>query len=138
MKKLKLVFFNVCSATTFLFIFITTPLIADPVEQESESLILQYRCHMNGEVRTISVNVNPGPDIACETIYDKGTGTQTLWSAKFDQAFCLNKSLDFVSKQVGWGFHCFDMTGIAVPPVTSEKKPNAQELVGRNAVKAAH
>lgn len=72
----------------------------------SDGTDITYVCTHNGSVRTIKVVYpNEGPNV-CEVIYEKSTGTQTLWSASNDASYCEDKAIEFVSKQEGWGWQC--------------------------------
>lgn len=44
--------------------------------------------------------------IPCEVQYDKGEGTQTLWTAKTETGYCESKASEFVEKQKSWGWSC--------------------------------
>ena len=64
-------------------------------------------CKNGGQVRTISVVYHEGESTAaCEVIYEKSTGVQSLWNAKVDLSYCENKAKEFIKKQEGWGWTC--------------------------------
>lgn len=64
-------------------------------------------CKNGDQVRTISVVYNEGgTSTACEVIYEKSTGVQSLWNAKNDLSYCENAAKEFVKKQEGWGWIC--------------------------------
>lgn len=67
-------------------------------------------CNNGDAVRVIKVvydNAETGN--ACEVIYEKSTGVQTLWSAINERDYCLGKAQAFVEKQEGWGWTCSNL-----------------------------
>ncbi len=66
-----------------------------------------YACQHNGLERTIKVVYeNADSQIPCQVVYEKDSGTQTLWSSQNEVGYCENKAEDFVEKQRGWGWDC--------------------------------
>ena len=64
-------------------------------------------CKHGSQVRIISVVYNKsGSSSACEVNYEKDTGIKTLWTAKSDVDYCMERATEFVGKQEGWGWDC--------------------------------
>ncbi len=67
-------------------------------------------CNYADQVRIITVVYdNEATGKACEVNYEKSTGVQTLWSANTDTDYCLDKAIEFVKKQEGWGWDCSEL-----------------------------
>jgi len=67
-------------------------------------------CNHDGQVRIITVVYdNEATGKACEVNYEKSTGVQTLWSANTDRDYCMDKAVEFVNKQEGWGWVCSEL-----------------------------
>jgi len=67
-------------------------------------------CNYDGQVRIITVVYdNEATGKACEVNYEKSTGVQTLWSANTDRDYCMDKAVEFVNKQEGWGWDCSEL-----------------------------
>ncbi len=63
----------------------------------SDGSDITYVCTHDGSVRTIKVTYpDEGPNV-CEVIYEKSTGTQTLWSANSDASYCEDKAIEFIA-----------------------------------------
>lgn len=67
---------------------------------------ITYVCTHGDKVRTIRVVYYAEGPKACEVTYEKSTGTQSLWSAISDEAYCEDRAAEFVVKQEGWGWEC--------------------------------
>ncbi len=66
-----------------------------------------YACQHNGIERTIKVVYeNADSQVPCQVVYEKDSGTQTLWSAENEAGYCEAKAESFVEKQRGWGWDC--------------------------------
>jgi hypothetical protein len=66
-----------------------------------------YACQHNGLERTIKVVYESADSqIPCQVIYEKDSGTQTLWSSQSEPGYCESKAESFVEKQRGWGWDC--------------------------------
>ena len=64
-------------------------------------------CYYEDLVRRITVVYdNEATGKACEVHYEKSTGVQTLWSAINDRDYCMDRAVEFVKKQGGWGWVC--------------------------------
>jgi len=64
-------------------------------------------CKSGNNIRTISVIYKkPGGSTSCEVTYEKVSGVKTLWTARSDLSYCLNKAKEFIRKQEGWGWSC--------------------------------
>ena len=64
-------------------------------------------CKHGSQVRIISVVYNKsGSSSACEVNYEKDTGIKTLWTAKSDVNYCMERATEFVKRQEGWGWTC--------------------------------
>jgi hypothetical protein len=87
---------------------------------------IEYTCGHNAARRIIRVFENTATGFACEVTYEKDTGTQTLWTAQYDQDFCAQKAAAFSAKQVGWGWVCIDGNGEAVSAMLA--KPTVEAL----------
>lgn len=71
----------------------------------------QYVCNNGDAKRVISIMYETAEDkLPCEVQYDKGEGTQTLWSAQTDAGYCETKASEFVAKQESWGWSCEKVT----------------------------
>ena len=57
-------------------------------------------CTHDGQTRVITVGYDN------EVTYEKSSGVQTLWSARNERDYCLEKAKEFVAKQEGWGWSC--------------------------------
>ena len=67
-------------------------------------------CNYGDQVRIITVVYdNEATGKACEVNYEKSTGVQTLWSANTDRDYCMDKAVEFVNKQEGWGWDCSEL-----------------------------
>ena len=67
-------------------------------------------CNYGDQVRIITVVYdNEETGKACEVNYEKSTGVQTLWSANTDRDYCMDKAVEFVNKQEGWGWDCSEL-----------------------------
>ena len=67
-------------------------------------------CNYGDQVRIITVVYDDeATGKACEVKYEKSTGVQTLWSANTDKDYCLDKAIEFVKKQEGWGWDCSEL-----------------------------
>ena len=67
-------------------------------------------CNHGDQVRIITVVYDDeATGKACEVKYEKSTGVQTLWSANTDKDYCLDKAVEFVKKQEGWGWDCSEL-----------------------------
>ena len=67
-------------------------------------------CNYGDQVRIITVVYdNEATGKACEVNYEKSTGVQTLWSANTDRDYCMDKAVEFVKKQEGWGWVCSEL-----------------------------
>ena len=67
-------------------------------------------CKYGDQVRIITVVYdNEATGKACEVNYEKSTGVQTLWSANTDRDYCMDKAVEFVNKQEGWGWVCSEL-----------------------------
>lgn len=77
-----------------------------PTASSSDDPTVSYVCTHGDNVRTIRViYYDEGPK-ACEVTYEKSTGTQSLWNAISDEAYCEDRAAEFVDKQEGWGWNC--------------------------------
>lgn len=72
----------------------------------SDASTVTYVCTHGDSVRTIRVLYHDEGPKACEVTYEKSTGTQTLWNANSDEAYCEDRAAEFVMKQEGWGWSC--------------------------------
>ena len=72
----------------------------------SDGSSMTYVCTHGDKVRTIRVIYHDEGPKACEVTYEKSTGTQSLWSAISDEAYCEDRAAEFVTKQEGWGWEC--------------------------------
>lgn len=86
---------------------------------------IQYNCKHDSAVRTIRVFYGATEGLACEVTYEKSSGTQTLWTAINSTDYCVEKAKQFAEKQVGWGWQCEDMDGVAVVLPEAEPEPEA-------------
>ena len=78
--------------------------------EASESGNLVSTCNYGDQVRIITVVYdNEETGKACEVNYEKSTGVQTLWSANTDKDYCMEKAVEFVKKQEGWGWVCSEL-----------------------------
>ena len=67
-------------------------------------------CVYGDQKRVISVVYdNDTTGNVCEVTYEKSTGVQTLWSAQNDRDYCLDRAMEFVEKQKGWGWVCSNL-----------------------------
>ena len=67
-------------------------------------------CNYGDQVRVITVVYdNEATGKACEVNYEKSAGVQTLWSANTDRDYCMDKAVEFVKKQEGWGWVCSEL-----------------------------
>ena len=67
-------------------------------------------CVYGDQKRVISVVYdNEASGNVCEVTYEKSTGVQTLWSALNDRDYCMDKALEFIEKQKGWGWICSNL-----------------------------
>ena len=114
--------------------------VADTSALESVPLIadIEYICRHELSVRAVKVFNNPPSGKACEVVYEKASGTKTLWTANMDKEFCARKAADFVQKQVGWGWDCTDKDGVAVtlpePAPAEPEKPAAVDAIDKEDV----
>jgi ABC-type Na+ efflux pump permease subunit len=55
-----------------------------------------------------------GQKVPCEVVYEKASGSQSLWDAQNEEGYCEAKALELVEKQRGWGWDCaaMDQTNI--------------------------
>lgn len=64
-------------------------------------------CKSGKSIRTISVIYKKsGTSTSCEVTYEKASGVKTLWTAKSDLSYCMDKATSFIKKQEGWGWSC--------------------------------
>ena len=81
-------------------------------ESATESTSADFRnkismCKHGNQIRIISVVYKQGEtSTSCEVTYEKDTGVKTLWNARSDLSYCVNKAKEFVAKQEGWGWVC--------------------------------
>jgi hypothetical protein len=50
-----------------------------------------------------------GQKVPCEVVYEKASGSQSLWDAQNEEGYCEAKALELVEKQRGWGWDCAAM-----------------------------
>ena len=66
----------------------------------------RFVCTHGDQQRVIEiVYMGDGP-VPCEVRYDKGDGSQVLWSAQNTEGYCESHAKAFVEKQEGWGWNC--------------------------------
>ena len=75
---------------------------------------IEYSCENGDATRTILVFNNPEATPACEVVYEKASGSKTLWQASEDTQYCADKAAAFAAKQVGWGWNCIGNDGVAI------------------------
>ncbi|WP_051326824.1 MULTISPECIES: hypothetical protein [Aliagarivorans] len=78
--------------------------LASGVAQASDQV---YMCKHGSAERIISVvyhGENQG--LPCEVTYQKDGSFETLWRAQNTEGYCEEKAIDFVQKQIGWGWDC--------------------------------
>lgn len=69
---------------------------------------LEYVCKHRDATRIIRVLYDPEEGLVCKLTYEKSTGISTLWTAQNDYDYCADRATEFVQKQIGWGWTCFD------------------------------
>jgi len=66
-----------------------------------------YVCKHGDKTRTITIMYRyAGDPTPCEVLYEKDSGTQTLWNAQAEAGYCERKTKEFIDKQEGWGWNC--------------------------------
>lgn len=74
----------------------------------------EYVCLKEEVERKISVvYISPTSTVPCEVVYEKPSGTQTLWTAQSEEGFCESKAAELVEKQKSWGWDCAKMNEIS-------------------------
>jgi hypothetical protein len=81
----------------------SAPSVSDSASDHSDRT---WVCTHNGSTRTIKVVYHDEGPKVCEVIYEKSSGTQSLWNANNDKTYCEDKAIEFVTKQEGWGWSC--------------------------------
>lgn len=84
----------------------TEPETPATTTSSSDGSSITYVCTHGSSERIIRVIYYDEGPIACEVTYEKSTGTQSLWSAISDEAYCEDRAAEFVVKQQGWGWDC--------------------------------
>ena len=66
-----------------------------------------YTCTHGQNERVISIIYeDQTTKLPCDVRYQKDGETQTLWHAENEEGYCKQKAVEFVQKQVGWGWDC--------------------------------
>lgn len=66
-----------------------------------------YTCSSRTEIRLISVEYdNVDSQTPCQVFYSKNGIKKMLWQANQQAGYCESKALEFVNKQINWGFDC--------------------------------
>ena len=82
--------------------------LALPTTVNAESWI----CENNDLMREISVKRVTAAAAPCSVVYDKSTenlGSQVLWTANNDGAYCDAKANSLAEKLQGWGWSCTEI-----------------------------
>ena len=82
--------------------------LALPTSANAESWI----CEHNDLMREISVKRETAAAAPCSVVYDKSTenlGSQVLWTAQNDGAYCDAKANSLAEKLQGWGWTCTEI-----------------------------
>lgn len=83
----------------------TDAIVVEPISD------IEYTCEHNTSKRIIRVFKNTAAGLACEVTYEKPSGTQTLWTARNNKEYCVQKAAEFAAKQAGWGWLCVNQDG---------------------------
>lgn len=84
---------------------VTMLLLAVPNAANAESWI----CEHDNLVREITVKHETDSPAPCSVVYDKGSeglGSEVLWRASFDGAYCEDKANGLAEKLNGLGWSC--------------------------------
>jgi hypothetical protein len=68
-----------------------------------------WSCEHNNLIREVKVERDTTEPAPCSVVYNKeteGLGSQVLWNASNDGAYCEEKARGLVEKLQGWGWEC--------------------------------
>lgn len=76
-------------------------------QKNSDTASASFVCTKGKMVRKIVVEApSKHPGYACRVVYESAKGTSVPWSAKNDEGYCRLKAVNFVARQIGWGWSC--------------------------------